>query len=507
VSLRGRLLLALLVIVTAGLLVADVATYQALHSFLVKKVDAQIDGLRDPVANQVFRVDHHGPSPLPDNTSNYTEVRDSANTVLYSNNPAAFGHPKPTSTPAMPAKLPIPPVCVNRLCDSSITIDVPSKEAGGPGYRAHVWSVPTTAGEPLLMIIALPLADVNDTLSQLLTIEALVTLLVLAGAGGAGLYLVRLGLRPLREIETTAGAIADGDLGQRVKRADSKTEVGRLGIALNTMLGQIESAFAEKDASEQRLRRFLADASHELRTPLTSIRGYAELFRRGADTRPADLAKVMLRIEEESTRMGLLVDDLLLLARLDQGPALERQPVDMTIVVEEAVDAASAVEPDRPIGFQATGPMTVSGDALRLRQVVDNLLANVRTHTPAGTPATVTLEPGVERVILEVSDLGPGLPREGRERIFNRFYRADPARSRDRGGAGLGLAIIHAIVTAHGGSLTVSDNVPSGTIFRIELPVADAPTAAAGSEPATYGEAEAAGDAGALGFGEGVATG
>jgi two-component system, OmpR family, sensor kinase len=505
VSLRGRLLLALLVIVTAGLLVADAVTYQSLHSFLIKRVDAQIDGLRDPVANQVFRADHHGPQPLPDNTANYTEVRDSANAVLYTNNGAGFGQTA-TSTPAMPAKLPTPPVCVNRLCDSSSTIDVPSKEAGGPGYRVHVWSVPTTTGQPLLLVIALPLTDVNSTLSQLLTIEALVTLLVLVGAGGAGLYLVRLGLRPLREIESTAGAIAGGDLGQRVKRADRRTEVGRLGIALNAMLGQIESAFAEKDASEQRLRRFLADASHELRTPLTSIRGYAELFRHGADSRPKDLAKVMSRIEEESTRMGILVDDLLLLARLDQGRALDRDPVDMTIVVEEAVDAASAVEPDRPISFEATGPMTVSGDALRLRQVVDNLLANVRTHTPTGTPAMVTLKAGVERVVLEVSDLGPGLPREGRERIFNRFYRADPSRSRDRGGAGLGLAIIHAIVTAHGGSLTVDDNVPSGTVFRIELPVAGA-AGAAGSSPATYGEAEGAGDDGVLGFGEGVATG
>jgi two-component system OmpR family sensor kinase len=472
-SLRGRVLLALLVVVAAGLLVADVATYKSLQTFLVKKVDAQIDGLRDPVANQVFRGDHHGPpQPLPDNTSNYTEIRDSANKILYSNNGAGFGQTA-TSTPAMPAKLPAAPVCSSGLCEASVTIDVPAKEHGGPGYRAHVWSVPTTSGEPLLLVIALPLGDVNETLAQLLTIEALVTVGVLGGAAAAGLYLVRLGLRPLTEIEATAGAIADGDLSRRVRRAEPRTEVGRLGIALNTMLGQIEAAFAEKDASEQRLRRFLADASHELRTPLTSIRGYAELFRRGAADRPDDLAKVMLRIEEEGARMGVLVDDLLLLARLDQGRPLELQPVDLSALVEEAVDAARAVEPDRPISFERGEPISVQADQVRLRQVVDNLLANVRTHTPAGTPARVALAQDPTGVTLEVIDTGPGLTTEGRERIFNRFFRADPARSRDHGGAGLGLAISHAIVTAHGGTIEALDTEPTGTTMRVHLPAGD----------------------------------
>ncbi|MEA2683268.1 MAG: two-component system, OmpR family, sensor kinase [Chloroflexota bacterium] len=470
-SLRGRILLALLLVVATGLLVADLATYQALQSFLVKRVDAQIDGLRDPVATQLFRHDGHGgpPGSLPDNTSNYTQVRDSSNAILYSNNGAGFGQTA-KSTPDLPAKIQVPSTCGTQLCDTPATLVVPSKEKGGPGYRVHVWAVPTTAGSPLLMLIALPMADVADTLSQLVTIEALVTVAVLLLAAAAGLYLVRLGLRPLREIEATAGAIAEGDLGQRVKRADRKTEVGRLGIALNTMLGQIESAFAEKDASEQRLRRFLADASHELRTPLTSIRGYAELFRRGADTRPADLAKVMSRIEEESARMGVLVDDLLLLARLDQGRPLESQEVNLTNVVYEAVDAAQAVEPDRPIEFAPDGSVLMTGDAIRMRQVLDNLLANVRTHTPPGTRVHLTLEKRDASVVLEVIDYGPGLPREGRDLIFNRFYRADPSRSRDRGGAGLGLAIIHAIVTAHDGTLEVEDTVPSGTTFRIVLP-------------------------------------
>ncbi len=471
-SLRGRVLLALLVVVGAGLLVSDIATYKALQTFLVQKVDAQLNALETPTVQKLFGGDHRGGGPpigTVDGTTSYTEFRDSGNSVLYQVNGAPFGQ-KATSSPALPQHLPGAPTCGQQLCAASAVLDVPAKEANGPPYRVHVWSVPTTAGTAQL-VIAQSLSDVSGTLNQLVLIEALVSLAVLGGAGAASLYLVRLGLRPLTEIEATAGAIADGDLGQRVRRADSRTEVGRLGLALNSMLGQIETAFAEKDASEQRLRRFLADASHELRTPLTSIRGYAELFRRGADQRPADLAKVMLRIEEEGARMGVLVDDLLLLARLDQGRPLERKPVEMTSLVAEAVDAARAVEPDRPIEFLPDGPITVSGDAIRLRQVVDNLLANVRTHTPQGTPARVVLDATPEDVVLEVADFGPGLPAEGRERIFNRFYRADPARSRDRGGAGLGLSIIHAIVTAHGGSVSALDTDPTGTTFRVMLPV------------------------------------
>ncbi|HEV1997641.1 MAG TPA: HAMP domain-containing sensor histidine kinase, partial [Candidatus Dormibacteraeota bacterium] len=394
--------------------------------------------------------------------------------VLVSFNNGPFGQ-KATSTPALPPHLPETRVCDQSACVSSV-LDVHSREAGGPDYRVHVWSLTTTDGRIDQLVVALPLADVSATLGQLLFIEVLVWLGVLAVAGAAGLYLVRLGLRPLTEIEATAGAIAGGDLTQRVRRADQGTEVGRLGIALNSMLGQIESAFAEKDASEQRLRRFLADASHELRTPLTSIRGYAELFRRGASSRPDDLAKVMARIEEESARMGILVDDLLLLARLDQGRPLEHEPVDLTALVAEGVEAARAVEPDRPIEAMLDETLTVRGDALRLRQVIDNLLANIRTHTPRLTSARVVLTRSAQDAVLEVIDRGPGLPDDGRERIFNRFFRADPSRSRDRGGAGLGLAIVHAIVTAHGGTIAALNTVPTGTTFRITLPIK-------GSEP------------------------
>jgi len=468
-SLRGRVLLALLLIVAAGLLVADIATYQSLRSFLVQRVDAQVESLQRPAIERLGGADHRGPPAFSTSSSYYTELRDSSNAVLVSVNDGPFGQ-KATSTPSLPSRLPSAPVCDQSACNS-VALDVHSKESGGPDYRVHVWSLRTTDGGTAVLAVALPLADVSATLGQLLFIEILVWLAVLSVAAAAGLYLVRLGLRPLTEIETTAGAIARGDLTQRVKRADQRTEVGRLGLALNTMLGQIESAFSEKDASEQRLRRFLADASHELRTPLTSIRGYAELFRRGASTRPDDLAKVMARIEEESARMGILVDDLLLLARLDQGRPLAREPVDLTSVVEQGVEAARAVEPDRPIEVVLDEKLTVSGDALRLRQVVDNLLANVRTHTSRLTRARVILQRSGQDAILEVVDQGPGLPEEGRDQIFNRFFRADPSRSRDRGGSGLGLAIVHAIVTAHGGAITAHDSVPTGATFRITLPI------------------------------------
>ncbi|MFN2462815.1 MAG: sensor histidine kinase [Candidatus Dormibacteria bacterium] len=477
-SLRGRLLLALSIVVFAGLLVADVTTYEALHSFLVGRVDSQIDSLRDPVLQSAFGRDRRGaggfdggrdrPICAVNNTSNYTEIRDAGNNALLTCNVGPLGQTVGTA-PALPDRLPAAPTCGTQVCPNPVAFTVAGRQSDGPAYRVHEWLIPSSAGN-LQMVVALPLADVRDTLNQLLLIELLVTLAVLGGATGAGLVLVRVGLRPLREIEATAGAIAAGDLGQRVRRADPRTEVGRLGLALNGMLGQIESAFEEKEASEQRLRRFLADASHELRTPLTSIRGYAELFRRGAANKPDDLAKVMLRIEEEGARMGVLVDDLLLLARLDEGRPLERRSIDLTAIVDDAVGAARAVEPDREITVVAP-PETVSipGDEVRLRQVLDNLLANVRTHTPAGTPARVELSGGPGATV-EVSDLGPGMPAEARDHVFQRFFRADPSRSRDRGGAGLGLAISHAIVTAHGGTLEVLDNAPQGTRMRITLP-------------------------------------
>jgi len=287
---------------------------------------------------------------------------------------------------------------------------------------------------------------------------------------GLAFWLVRVGLRPLEGMGETAGSIAAGDLSRRVEPADARTEIGRLGLALNAMLAQIEAAFDERRASESRLRRFVADASHELRTPLTSIRGYAELFRRGAGSRPEDLAKTMRAIEAEASRMGILVDDLLLLARLDQGRPLEREPVNLSRVASEAVESARAIEPDRPGDLEFDGPAMVAGDRGRLRQVLDKLLDNARVHTPAGTGVKLSLGTEADCVLLSVADQGPGLQPDVAARVFERFYRGDPARSRRTGGAGLGLSIVSAIVEAHGGSVACRPNDGTGATFEVRLP-------------------------------------
>jgi two-component system OmpR family sensor kinase len=318
--------------------------------------------------------------------------------------------------------------------------------------------------------VAIPLSETQRILDRLVLTELLVGGGVLILVAALALWLVRIGLRPLEGIGETAGAIAAGDLSRRVEPADDRTEVGRLGASLNAMLAQIEAAFDERRATESRLRRFVADASHELRTPLTSIRGYAELFRRGADARPEDLEKSMARIEAEASRMGVLVDDLLLLARLDQGRALEREPLDLAEVVAEAVEGFRAIEPERPIELETDGRSQLVGDEGRLRQVVDILLDNARVHTNTGTPVHVRVGGGDGDVVLSVEDEGPGLSEEQREKAFERFYRGDPGRSRSTGGAGLGLSIATAIVEAHGGSISASSPGAGGARFEVRLP-------------------------------------
>jgi two-component system OmpR family sensor kinase len=322
-----------------------------------------------------------------------------------------------------------------------------------------------------MVVVATPLTDVDATLRRLLLIMLLVTAAVLVALAMLGLWVVRIGLRPLDAIGSTAAAIAGGDLSRRVDRSESHTEVGRLGLALNSMLGQIESAFRAKDASERRLRRFVADASHELRTPLAAVRAYAELFTRGADRRPDDLARAMEGITRESERMSLLVDDLLLLARLDEGRPLERQHVQLQELVGEAVDTARAVDPERPIDVELQRA-AVLGDHDRLRQIVDNLLGNARAHTPPGAPVRVRVRGDNGSALIEVEDSGPGLGSDDVERVFERFYRSDSSRSRDSGGVGLGLSIVAAVARAHGGSVIAASEAGRGATFRITLPLA-----------------------------------
>ena len=464
-SLRARLLITSVVLVAAGLLVANVATYRLLSNFLLHRVDDQLVSAQRPVLDALQYggdiPEHQTPFLVPPGT--YAEVRDGSGDPLVWK---FFGYEsKEDQRPVCPRNL---PGSTSSSTEDPTFFTTTSGRGGAPTYRALASALSPGPGT---LIVAIPLTEVSATLDRLLGVELVVSGIALLLVAGFALWLVRLGLRPLEGIGATAGAIAAGDLSRRVEPATDRTEVGRLGLALNAMLAQIEAAFEERRASENRLRRFVADASHELRTPLTSIRGYAELFRRGADSRPEDLAKSMQRIEAEAARMGVLVDDLLLLARLDQGRPLGREQVDLARIVEEAVDSARAVEPDRRIDLGLDGPTSVVGDAGRLRQAVDNLLDNARVHTPASSRVRVTLRPDDGAVLLTVADEGPGLPAEVATRAFERFYRGDPSRSRSMGGAGLGLSIVAAIVESHGGTVNVRSEEGAGATFEVRLPV------------------------------------
>jgi two-component system OmpR family sensor kinase len=477
-SLRLKLLIAVIVLVFAGLAVSDVVTYTSLRSFLLNRVDQQLVAGQGPVAVAISQAAHGDVNPFPDRgdltspvlpLGTFGEVRDASGNVIGQPVRITYGEPAQPA-PALPSTLPRP---------GSSTTEPDLFTTGAVGgsslrYRVLVRRVVVRpAGTQGTLIVAVPLTELSRTLGRLVVIEGLVTGLVVLGLGFLSWWLVRRGLRPLEEIGVTAGAIAAGDLSQRVPEDDPRTEVGRLGVALNAMLAQIEEAFAERKASEDRLRRFLADASHELRTPLTSIRGYAELFRRGAGQREQDLAKSMRRIEEESKRMGIMVEDLLLLARLDQDRPLEREPVDLAGLAADAVEDARATDGGREITFEASVPVVVWGDEARLRQVVANLLANAVAHTPPGTAVTVRAAAEGDDAVLEVSDRGPGLTPEQLERAFEPFYRSDPSRDRTTGGAGLGLAIVSAIAKAHGGRVDVAPTPGGGATFRVLIPQGD----------------------------------
>jgi two-component system OmpR family sensor kinase len=467
VSLRVRLALAIVLLVGCGLLISDVVTYRYLRGFLMDRLDQQLASAASQ--KDLLFGGHRGPDDQqtyfgPEGS--WAQVVTGQGVVLAA---AKVIGSRQFDIPTVPVQL-----AVDAMQSSLGTsrFDTESSTNGFGPYRVLVTTFVTGPGSVAVLEVGIPLSDVRTTLDRLLAIELIVSALIMLAAGGGAWYLVRIGLRPLDDIAETAGAIAAGDLSQRVEVESDRTEVGRLGVALNSMLGQIEAAFDERRRSEERLRRFLADASHELRTPLTSIRGYSELFRLGAADRPEDLEKAMRRIEQEAARMGILVDDMLLLARLEEGRPLDLQPVELEHLVTDAVDDARAVEPDRPIELVVGDDPLVLADEGRLRQVVGNLLGNVRVHTPAGAPARVTLGSEHGHAVITVSDSGPGIDAESMARVFERFYRADPSRTRASGGAGLGLAIAASIVAAHSGHITVSSPPDGGAMFRIELPLA-----------------------------------
>jgi len=317
------------------------------------------------------------------------------------------------------------------------------------------------------LVVGLSLDDVEDTMTRLVTLLIAGGAVTFAVLGLVGWWVIRLGVRPVKEMAEVAGEIGGGDLATRVPEADPRTEAGRLGQALNRMLGRIEDELDRRRRSEDRLRQFAADASHELRTPVTTVRGYAELYRAGGLRDEEALTEAMGRVAAETVRMGSLVEDLLALARLDQGQELTLEPVDLAALARDAVSDVTAVVSDRTVTVDAAGPVVVTGDDRRLRQVVTNLVTNALAHTTGAVRLRVATERG--RAVLEVADDGPGMAPEVAERVFERFYRADPARSRDQGGSGLGLAIVAAVVAAHEGTVTVTSDPASGSTFRVEL--------------------------------------
>jgi two-component system OmpR family sensor kinase len=467
-SLRGRLLIGVISLAAIGLLISDVATYAILESSLVNKLDEQ---LQKPSSVATARAMLSSPTcqtrgriafEFPGGTVAALVAPDG--TVV---NACGIGGPGTSSnaTPVLPKKLPTSSVEGKPV--APYTVDGTGSVSK---YRMTSWTESAFPG--LVAVLAMPLTPVQSTLSQLLETEALIGAGVLAAIAGLALLIIRIGLRPLRRMGEVAQDIAAGDLTRRVEPSTPKTEIGRLGLALNGMLSQIEAAFEERSQSNTRLRRFIADASHELRTPLTSIRGYSELLRRGASKSAADSEIARRRIEEESVRMTVLVDDMLLIARLDQGRPLEKEPVDLQAIARDAAADARVVAPHREITLSAPSPVVVQGDDTRLRQVLGNLVRNAIVHTPQQTAIEIAVSTvdGVGR--MSVADHGAGLAADELDRIFEPFYRADPSRSRDSGGAGLGLSIVSAVVTAHGGHVTVKETSGGGATFEVELPLA-----------------------------------
>jgi two-component system OmpR family sensor kinase len=345
------------------------------------------------------------------------------------------------------------------------------------------WRAVSVRGPHGLTTVAIDLSDVQHTVGSLVWLQIGIGVAVLVVVGLAGFAVVHRSLQPLAEVERTAAAIAAGQLDRRVPERDPRTEVGRLSAALNGMLTQIQQALASSESSaekarssEERMRRFITDASHELRTPLTTIRGFAELYRQGA---ARDVPMLLSRIESEASRMGLLVDDLLLLARLDVQRPLEYNRVDLLALASDAVHDAQAIDPNRSITlhvFDGPGTPEVVGDEPRIRQVLGNLIANALQHTPPSADVVVRVGTEGDDAVLEVADKGPGMNDQDASRVFERFYRTDSSRARASGGTGLGLSIVDSLVRAHGGVVALKTAPGDGCCFRVTLPrVTDAP--------------------------------
>jgi len=455
---------ALLVALTS--LVTAVLGTTLLRSYLLSKADTQLQDFATVASRIVAREqlkpsDSSRPPSLP--TAFLVEVIATDGQVSMAGGPLGA-----TDGPRLSAA---------QLSDAGTPFTAPA--AGKPGGSWRVLVQRLSGGRHL--VIAYGLGDLDSTVTRLEIADAIAAAVAVVLLAAVGLPLVRASLAPLHEIESTAAAIAGGDLARRIDHPAGNTEVGRLAEALDAMLASIEAAYrarADGEAralrSQDRMRRFIADASHELRTPLTSVRGLAEYgLQQGGGASPEELLRLMGLIAREADRMGRLVADLLLLARFDAGRALERRPADLASIAAEAVQQARIVAPGRPITLEAAEPVIVDADTERLRQVIDNLIGNAIQHTPSGTAVAVTVasEPGTGR--LTVADRGPGMTQEQASHVFERFYRTDDARTRARGGTGLGLAIAASLAAAHGGELTVDTRPGHGAAFHLRLPLAE----------------------------------
>jgi two-component system OmpR family sensor kinase len=486
--LRVTIVVVLLALVVLALAASGVLATTIMRGYLIDRVDEQLQQVSMPLSNA--RPERR---PLPPDGSSAPGRRQlpSQFVVQFSNSEGASDNGPVGSQLAETEPLPkLPTLNLNQVrALNGRPFDVDA-QSGGATWR--VLAVPTDDGAGSVMV-AQSLKDMDHTIQRLIGIQAAAGLILLILLAGVGTFVVRRSLRGLQDVEHTAVAIAGGDLSRRVPQRDPRTELGRLSLALNQMLGQIETAFAQRTASEfaarssedtarrseeaarqseERMRRFVADASHELRTPLTSIRGFAELARQRGETD----SDTMRRIEQEAKRMGLLVDDLLLLARLDQQRPLRMESVDLLPIAADALHNAQAIQPDRPLSLtilpDSEAPV-VEGDEARLRQVLANLVSNALNYTPVDAPITVSVGTRGTEAILEVSDTGPGLSEEQKAHVFERFYRADTARTRTTGGSGLGLSIVAALVAAHKGRVTTTDTQPHGATFTVHLPVAN----------------------------------
>ena len=469
-SLRNRLILASVVLASFAIIASDFAANAALRTYLISQVDDQLINISNTSLN---RLDRAGIAPLEADDKNspfkilepLRGVPTATSITLLDIDGNLIGQVGGELGGKNFAVTGLKIAEVSQYKNRPFTIE---GKDGEPDIRALAQMLPTGMGS---VIVADSLEKVDKTLSQLRFLFLILGLIALITIAMAARWIIALGLKPLEAVEDTAEAIAAGDLSARLPAAKPDTEVGRLTTSLNTMLARIEESFTARVESENKLRRFVTDASHELRTPLTAIRGFAELHRQGAVVGEEKTKELINRIEKESVRMSSLVEDLLLLARLDQSRELAKEPVDLNTLITEAVASARAAGPNHPIEIKLeASEIFVLGDSQRIHQVIANLLANARAHTPNGTQISITAMQGVSETTIAVSDKGPGLSKADQNRIFERFYRADPSRVRNSGeGSGLGLSIVDAVMKAHGGYVTVKSEVGQGATFTLHF--------------------------------------